>query len=294
MTTPNNINKCPYCKSTGNIYCIAHDRLQKYVDGDFQYFICPNCNALYQVPMPDTQQALSFYPSSNYRPFIQTSLNRENWDILGIIAEEGKLLDIGCGGGASIQSFLNKKPKWHATGIDQSSDTLTFAQKLLPPDVRLLHGSLQQVLPNLKDADFDIIILQDVIEHVNDPAFLFAQMARLLKQKGLIYLTFPNSQSLTMNLFKNFAYHLEAPRHLTIPSIDSISLLTKNNKLKFHILLGQSGGAMFWKSLPWSYAKAGWAYKLRLVQIGEMIIKPLTRKPRYAFSMIKTILKHDV
>lgn len=292
MPTLSDISVCPYCKNKGRAYCIARDRLQKYVDGDFQYFKCLNCKALYQVPMPDIKQALSFYPSNNYRPFQHASLNRENWDILGKISEDGKILDIGCGGGASIQSFLQIKPKWQATGIDQSLEAITHAQKSLPKDVRLIHGTHQLILPHLKDTNFDIIILQDVIEHVDDPSFLFAQMKRLLKQNGLIYLTFPNSQSVTMGLFKSLAYHLEAPRHLTIPSIDSIDLLSQRNKLKFHILVGQSGGAMFWKSLPWAYAKAGWAYRLRLVQIGEIIIKPLIKKPRYAFSMIKALLKH--
>ena len=47
----------------------------------------------------------------------------------------------------------------------------------------------------LKADSFDLIILQDVIEHVNDPQSLIISLYSLLKKNGILYLSTPNRLS---------------------------------------------------------------------------------------------------
>lgn len=53
-----------------------------------------------------------------------------------------------------------------------------------------------------KDAMFDLVILQDVIEHVDDHQALSSEVRRILKSNGIIYLSTPNKFSL-LNLISD-------------------------------------------------------------------------------------------
>jgi SAM-dependent methyltransferase len=63
-----------------------------------------------------------------------------------------------------------------------------------PNDLAFVNGNALQ-LP-FEDHSFDLIIIQDVIEHLNDIKFLYIEIKRVLKLKGMIYLSTPNKYSL--------------------------------------------------------------------------------------------------
>lgn len=52
------------------------------------------------------------------------------------------------------------------------------------------------VLLPFPDSSFDVIILQDVIEHLSDKESLLSEMKRVLKSTGIIYLSTPNKLSI--------------------------------------------------------------------------------------------------
>jgi len=288
----NSIN-CPYCDNLGTYFCHADDKLQKFVPGTFIYYKCNKCKALFQFPLPTINDIFSFYPNVGYRPYTKTTHSRHDWTILGALPATGHILDVGCGGGNALLDFKNHHQNWFFTGIDFSDTAIACAANSLP-EGKFLQGDANVILKELSKDTYDVVLAHDIIEHVVEPKIFILNLSKILKPGGKIYLTLPNSTSITMKIFRSLAYHLEAPRHLTVPSIKSIEILASQNGLIVNKIEGEVGGAMFWKSLPFSYAKAGWAYKLKWIQLGMLFTSLFKKFLPDTFSMVKIILVKDV
>jgi SAM-dependent methyltransferase len=92
--------------------------------------------------------------------------------------------DIGCGTGANLQALKNAG--W-AVGVDPSGEALRFART--HGDARLAGGALP-ALP-FHDSSFDAVLALDVIEHVEDDARAVAELARICKPGGAVFITVP-------------------------------------------------------------------------------------------------------
>ncbi len=121
--------------------------------------------------------------SDNRAKFVESLLSNE------LITEGLKILDIGAGEG-STSKFLSQKnlvislePKFERIQKIPKTDSL------LP----IIADSLN--LP-FKVSTFNIIILQDVIEHLIITEKLISDLIYLLKENGIIYLSTPNRFSL--------------------------------------------------------------------------------------------------
>ncbi len=114
--------------------------------------------------------------------------------VAGIIAQFTKItnknvLDIGCGnGGTSL-----KLAQLHAnvTAVDIRPDLF---ERFKFRNITFHHGSFE-LLPFEKEK-FDIIILQDVLEHVPNPETTITKIKSLLSKTGIIYISTPNRLSL--------------------------------------------------------------------------------------------------
>jgi len=102
---------------------------------------------------------------------------------------EGKvILDAGCGlGGLGIAT---KKKGANFVGIDISDD-IYAAKKLTTGELELLKGDGHE-MPFKSDV-FDIVVSIGTLEHVKNPDMFVAELFRVLKPKGLIFLFYgPN------------------------------------------------------------------------------------------------------
>jgi SAM-dependent methyltransferase len=119
-------------------------------------------------------------------PFIENS---------GAIAPNARVLEIGCGEAGVLKAFLENGAS--AVGVDRNATRLGRGRELLSDAIaqgRLM--LLNQDAHTLGERDdfvgtFDLIVLKDVIEHVDDRPALFALMARLLRPSGRVFLAFP-------------------------------------------------------------------------------------------------------
>ncbi|MFA6561901.1 MAG: class I SAM-dependent methyltransferase [Verrucomicrobiia bacterium] len=92
--------------------------------------------------------------------------------------------DIGCGTGANLQAL--RGAAW-AVGVDPSDEALRFART--HGDSPLVAGTLP-ALPFLSSC-FDVVLALDVVEHVEDDAQAVAELARVCKPGGTVFITVP-------------------------------------------------------------------------------------------------------
>lgn len=95
-----------------------------------------------------------------------------------------RLLDVGCGGGLLAEEFA--RLGCDVTGLDRSLPTLAAAKAHAARSglsIRYLEGSAD-ALP-FPEASFDAVSCCDVLEHVDDPGRVLAEIARVLKPGGL-------------------------------------------------------------------------------------------------------------
>ena len=101
-----------------------------------------------------------------------------------------KILDLGSGEGET--SYLFSKENF-IVGFDLNRDRLSV-QRCLTKSIDIVCGNVTQ-LPFIPGS-FDLIILQDVIEHLPDRKNLIYKLHSLLTYDGIIYLSTPNRISI--------------------------------------------------------------------------------------------------
>jgi ubiquinone/menaquinone biosynthesis C-methylase UbiE len=103
------------------------------------------------------------------------------------------LLEVGCGVGAQTEILLRRFPELHVTGVDLSADNLARAQKRLRacPWAKgrfRLQESAAETLPFPADS-FDGAFLCWILEHVEDPARVTAEVRRVLRPGAPVVIT---------------------------------------------------------------------------------------------------------
>jgi 2-polyprenyl-3-methyl-5-hydroxy-6-metoxy-1,4-benzoquinol methylase len=103
------------------------------------------------------------------------------------------VLDIGCGAGAFGAGL---KQRWQQAGralavwgVEMDSVAAERATEVLD---RVLVGDAAQVLTQLPPSGFDVVILNDVLEHVVAPEALIQQLLPLLRDGGCFVASVPN------------------------------------------------------------------------------------------------------
>jgi 2-polyprenyl-3-methyl-5-hydroxy-6-metoxy-1,4-benzoquinol methylase len=96
------------------------------------------------------------------------------------------LLDYGCGTGWFTEELSKLGP---ATGVDLSPGAIAASQKRYPKPT-FMAANLFEL--SLKDRQFDVIISQEVIAHLVDPAEYVARITSMLKPGGHLVLTTAN------------------------------------------------------------------------------------------------------
>ena len=104
----------------------------------------------------------------------------------GELAEEGRLLDIGCSNGNLLQTFHSLRPRWILSGaelVDQWKETV-----LALPGVEAFYSG-----PNPAYLGrFDVISLSHVLEHIPDPIPFLKAISGHLTPGGRLLLAVPN------------------------------------------------------------------------------------------------------
>ena len=102
-------------------------------------------------------------------------------------AEDAKVLDVGCGGGANLAAWLKKCPRGHVTGLDYSDVSVAEAKKVNAEAVRVGRCEVVQgnaaALP-FPDGNFDNVSAFETVYFWPGLEDCFGQVERVLKRGG--------------------------------------------------------------------------------------------------------------
>ncbi len=107
-----------------------------------------------------------------------------------------RMLDVGCGYGGTLISFAEQG--CDVTGVEIDAERARVGQKRLADLGIKSDYRLDDICaPGIKEriGTFDIIVVQDVLEHVMDPGLTIAALAQLLRRNGVIYVVVGNKYS---------------------------------------------------------------------------------------------------
>ena len=134
-----------------------------------------------------------------------------------------EILDFGCGIGGFIQ--LSKKISKRSVGLELN---ITNREYLNNIGVQCVH-----TLSELNDDKFDLITLNHVFEHLNDPINILIELQKYLKDDGIIIIEVPHARDILLETFKlesfkNFTLWSE---HLILHTRKSLETFATNSGL---------------------------------------------------------------
>ena len=95
-----------------------------------------------------------------------------------------KVLDIGCGNGFMDYDIVNQVPNVQVFGIDLNKENINFARShYRHANLKFMHGDALNALPN---DTFDVVILSNVLEHIEKRIEFLKKIIKQLKPKCLI------------------------------------------------------------------------------------------------------------
>lgn len=196
---------CLVCKSDRAVPVLrlrpdAHRRVHAHTrDVHIRFVGCADCGFVYQTPRFTLDELKPIYaeeyrkdvveidgmPTEQYLAFARTKSRREfEWIIARAARPHGRVLEVGCATGQLLRYF--KDAGWEPHGLEP---TRSFAE----------YGTRTHGIPIrptfLEEADlrpgFDIVILSQVLEHLQDPVAMLARVTALLVPGGRVYVSLP-------------------------------------------------------------------------------------------------------
>jgi SAM-dependent methyltransferase len=217
----------------------------------FRYFHCPACDVLVIHPVPSDRLS-EIYPA-NYYSFLSAKLTfaQRCKDLLdrrlfarilrAIPGNAVEVLDVGGGCGNVLNQVRRADARVAGTTI---VDIDPGAQQAATRDGhRFFLGRFEEFS---SQRHFDLILLLNIIEHVDNPAGMLSKVRELLTPGGVALIKTPNFDSLDARLFRHRSwggYH--CPRHWVLFNRTSFASVAERSGLKL-LQVRYTQGAPFW------------------------------------------------
>jgi SAM-dependent methyltransferase len=211
-------------KRTCNLCGAADARLLFCKDG-VDFLQCRRCGLEWVEPLPDMEAMHRLYSSPKYyntdnisqygysdyvrnKHLYVNLFNRRLDEILHHTGgRRGRLLDVGCAMGILLE--LARLRGWEVHGVDVSAYATAIARDYYNLDV--VTGQLGDA--GYPDGHFDVVVMDDLIEHVADPTGLVREARRILAPGGLLTLNTPNRAGLWHRLMGRRWFHYRQTEH---------------------------------------------------------------------------------
>lgn len=141
-------------------------------------------------------------------------------------AKPGRMIDIGCGSGATLYQWRAKG--WQVHGLEPNATAARVGREQYGLDI----VDSWEAAEKHADGSFDYIRLNHSFEHMLNPDEALAFIARKLAPDGTLFIGVPNVDSLPRRLFGKHWWNLGAPLHPFGWSARSIRPVLQRNGLE--------------------------------------------------------------
>ncbi len=163
---------------------------------------------------------------------------------------KGRLLDIGCGGGALVKAMSDWG--WQAEGIEPDLKAVINARA---KGISVNQGNFLDY--DYPEGYFDAVLSSHVFEHVYDPVGFLKKCWRVLRQGGIMLIATPNGASMQRSLFKKNWMAIDPPRHLYLFSPSSMGLCALRAGIEDYKILSTHRGSKLVATASMLLAKKG-------------------------------------
>jgi SAM-dependent methyltransferase len=159
---------------------------------------CVECGTVQQPELPAGTQLHELYRDMSDDAYLVEETGRRATaasllDLIGEHVSSGRLLDVGCGHGLLLDEA--RRRGFDVVGLELSRSAALHARQALGLDVR------EVPLEEFDTWDsFDVVVLADVIEHLDDPVGAVERCARLLRPGGALCVVTPDPSSITARM----------------------------------------------------------------------------------------------
>ena len=200
--------KCVICdyhidEKDESILSTFNCNVRAFQQENFQVWRCPNCQTIHSLDIVDIAPYYEQYPIANstltwvmrlcYGKLSQQLIKHG-------FSKDHSILDYGCASGLFVR-YLQEQGFTNCYGYDPYASSDGFGNDAI-----------------LQQAPFDYILLQDVIEHVEDPRKLLSQLDGLLAPGGYILIGTPNAANIDLRKpeISEFYNSIHVPYHFHI------------------------------------------------------------------------------
>lgn len=215
------LSACPICNSLNFndlIECDDHTVSHE----TFKIVECESCGFAFTNPRPGENEIGPYYQSEDYISHSNASnglvntlyqmvrkhaLKSKYKLIFSITGKPASLLDYGSGTGEFLHTMQNGG--FDVQGLEPSPDAKNQAIK----NYNLKIQSPDE-LKNLPSESFDVVTMWHVLEHVHQLKPTLAELKRVLKKNGYLFIAVPNRNAWEEKVYKKNWAAYDVPRHL--------------------------------------------------------------------------------
>ena len=201
---------------------------------------CEACGYIHMMPLPDKRELEDYYTHSFYeeRPLVLDKVKEDmHWLSLSYgqhyrflerhLRGNKNILEIGCGIGTFLK--IGQQQGWSVQGVEASLSASQYAQS---QNIDVSHAFYPNTI-HFHDEFVDVVHMDNVMEHLANPADILQQVRRLIKSQGLLSTITPNEfNPLQMHVHKKMDYPdwwIAPPLHVNYFSFDSMEKLLTDN-----------------------------------------------------------------
>lgn len=162
---------------------------------------CLGCGLIYMNPRRSKRELLNAYTEMVDETYASEEVGKRNsakviLERLKRFRKRGCILDVGCATAFLLDEA--KKQGWEVYGVELSKWCVEYAKRNFSIDVFL--GTLDRA--GFKKNFFDVVVLNDTIEHLTDPKGTLIYIRKLLKPDGILCVSTPNIGSLVSKILR--------------------------------------------------------------------------------------------
>ncbi len=198
----------------------VHQRVRTH-RGD--YWICAETGQLVRDRFPERAEDQSDSYDEDWRAYLakgglpERDLAKRREFLKGFerYRRTGRLFEVGCGVGKILKAAV--EAGWRANGNELSPIAAGAARAFSGASVRV--GPIERI--DLDRGVHDLILINDVFEHLEDPRAVILKLAAALRPGGALFLQTLNAQSLSL-YFNPLRWSYYEDGHLFMPTLVSL------------------------------------------------------------------------